>query len=248
MATLAGEAPVLRAPSDQGITEGEWVLVTFEIGSRKRATAAPARVLAGSDPSTLDLAFEPRDWERLSHFACAKSEHVRAAPPSTPSVRMPTAASASDEPEEVPPPVSSHGSRFPTGSRVLIIDPDPEARELQAVLETMGVVVDLMLSTTAASPLLARVPYDAVVLENSAEAGNPGAFVANLRRAPLTKHVPVLLVSRNASSRSAVEAFALGSDDFLAKPVRIPEYAARVIALLREASPSTLRVPRDEEP
>jgi two-component system phosphate regulon response regulator PhoB len=73
----------LPLPSGESVAEGEWVLAIFEIGERKRATAAAARGLDKGD-GTLCLGFERRDWERLHTFAEAKSEKLRAAAPARP--------------------------------------------------------------------------------------------------------------------------------------------------------------------
>lgn len=69
----------LALPSDESVPEGEWVLAIFEVGSRRKATAAPARTVAA--PGGTRLVFEPRDWERLHGFATARSERLRAAKP-----------------------------------------------------------------------------------------------------------------------------------------------------------------------
>ena len=85
----------LPVPEGESVGDGEWVLAIFEIGSRRRATAAAARgVHAAGDPH---LAFERRDWERLSSFVAARSEHMKVARPSTPSsIRIPVAPPASE--------------------------------------------------------------------------------------------------------------------------------------------------------
>jgi two-component system phosphate regulon response regulator PhoB len=59
------------------------VLAIFEIGERRRATAAAARGIDKGD-GTIALAFERRDWERLQTFSEAKSEKMKAAAPVAP--------------------------------------------------------------------------------------------------------------------------------------------------------------------
>ena len=70
----------LALPEDETVGDGEWVLAIFEIGERRRATAAAARGMDKGD-GTVALGFERRDWERLHTFAEAKSEKLRAARP-----------------------------------------------------------------------------------------------------------------------------------------------------------------------
>ena len=70
----------LALPEGETVGDGEWVLAIFEIGERRRATAAAARGMDKGD-GTVALEFERRDWERLHTFAEAKSEKLRAARP-----------------------------------------------------------------------------------------------------------------------------------------------------------------------
>lgn len=58
----------LSLPADEQVGDGEWVLVIFEIGERRRATAAAARG-APRKAGVAVVAFEPRDWGRLCAFA-----------------------------------------------------------------------------------------------------------------------------------------------------------------------------------
>jgi two-component system phosphate regulon response regulator PhoB len=81
--TIGAHDQELPLPPGESVAEGEWVLAIFEIGERKRATAAAARGLDKGD-GTLCLGFERRDWERLHTFAEAKSEKLRAAAPARP--------------------------------------------------------------------------------------------------------------------------------------------------------------------
>ncbi len=82
--TIGAHDQELPLPPGESVGDAEWVLAIFEIGERKRATAAAARGVDKGD-GTLCLGFERRDWERLQTFAEAKSEKIRAAAP----VRLP---------------------------------------------------------------------------------------------------------------------------------------------------------------
>ncbi len=78
--TLGAADQELPLPRGERVADGEWVLAIFEIGERRRATAAAARGMDKGD-GVIVLAFERRDWERLQTFAEAKSEKVKAAAP-----------------------------------------------------------------------------------------------------------------------------------------------------------------------
>ncbi|HTQ46155.1 MAG TPA: response regulator [Polyangiaceae bacterium] len=71
----------LLVPAGERVNDGEWVLAMFEIGERRRATAAAGRGVVRDDDGTCIIAFERRDWERLEHFAEAGSAHMRVAAP-----------------------------------------------------------------------------------------------------------------------------------------------------------------------
>ena len=74
---LGETSGALSLPDGETVGDGEWVLAIFEIGSRRRATAAAARgVRAAGD---VHIEFERRDWDRLLAFVAARSEHMRAA-------------------------------------------------------------------------------------------------------------------------------------------------------------------------
>jgi len=246
----------LALPEGETVSDGEWLLAIFEIGSRRRATAAAARgVCAAGDTH---LAFERRDWDRLLSFVAARSEHMRAARPvsALSSGRIPAAAEnepSSQGPDtdlsktgervawgdsEAPPSSVLESSRGPFAARVLLVDDNPTTREeVRAMLAEIGLAVELAESAEQANARLEEVTFDAVVLDLHAHVASPFDFVRSLRRErdPQRSPVPVLVLSDRPSSRDVVDAFASGADDFLPKPFRASELGARVFGLLRRA-------------
>lgn len=236
----------LALPEGETVSDGEWILATFEIGSRRRATAAAARaVCAAGDPH---IEFERRDWDRLLQFVAARSEHMRAARPiATSSGRLPMSELAStgeaardsdvDRLENESPPSSVlESSRVPFGARVLLVDDDAGPREeIRRMLSEIGLVVEVVETAEQAQVRMTEVGFDALVLDSHARGMEPLDFVRSLRRDPLRAPTPVLILSDRPSSRDVVEAFASGADDFLPKPFRAPELGARIFGLLRRA-------------
>ncbi len=260
---LEGAPGALPLPSGETAKDGEWVLAIFEIGSRRRATAAAARaVRAAGDPH---LAFERRDWERLVGFIAARSEHMRVArptsglpstdapgPSSTSSGRVPVVAPATIRPsdptfESTPPSSQSPSSigpmssRAPLVARVLLVDDDEETREsVRETLADVGLRVEVATDARAARELVQVTTFDAIVLDLRTPGIEALEFVRDLRRDPRNAPIPVLLLADSASPKDVVDAFASGADDFLAKPARGPELGARVVGLLRRARAAAL--------
>jgi two-component system phosphate regulon response regulator PhoB len=236
--TLGDARGSLALPAGETVSDGEWILAIFEIGSRKRATAAAARgVRAAGDTH---IAFERRDWDRLTAFVAARSEHMRAArpisapPPATVDSESTTGDGDGDGGEA--PPSVLESSRVPFAARVLLVDGDPQTRkEVQMMLTEIGLVVDVVDDAEQARARMAEVAFDALVLDIHAQARGPLEFVRGLRSDPQREPLPVLILSHRPSSREVVDAFASGADDFLPKPFRAPELGARMFGMLRRA-------------
>jgi two-component system phosphate regulon response regulator PhoB len=113
----------LRLPEGQQVTDGEWVLAIFEIGERRRATAAAARGIDKGD-GTIALAFERRDWERLQTFSEAKSEKMKAAAPvpmpvESPDSEIPVDIDSSRSDPDLAPPKPAPPPPAPSAPRIL---------------------------------------------------------------------------------------------------------------------------------
>jgi two-component system phosphate regulon response regulator PhoB len=58
-----------------------------------------------------------------------------------------------------------------------------------------------------------------------------------IRRAPQTRNLPVVMLTARGEEGERVRGLATGADDYIVKPFSVPELLARVRALLRRASP-----------
>jgi two-component system phosphate regulon response regulator PhoB len=228
----------LALPRGETVAEGEWVLAMFEVvgeRDRRRATASAARALLRG-PGTPVLAFDRRDWERLVDFAEAGS------------VRMLAASKVVAEP--VRPAMGSGAARMPASpgtlggataplapyARVLLVDDEPEVRELVgAMLEAVGLVVDSAGSAEAALDRLRGGEFDLVVLDWNLPGMDGLELCRVLRKDPAHAMLPILFLSGRTASQDVVDAFAAGADDYVTKPFRAPELGARIFGLLRRA-------------
>ena len=130
--TIGASDQELPLPHEEAVADGEWVLAIFEIGERKRATAAAARGVDKGD-GTFCLSFERRDWERLQTFSEAKSEKIKAAAPvPMPYDSIPVAMDSSSDLESIENTQMSALPRAPPLPRGASPSPRPSPRPSSA--------------------------------------------------------------------------------------------------------------------
>ncbi|MGZ3416275.1 MAG: response regulator transcription factor [Polyangiales bacterium] len=259
----------LALPAGLLVREGEWVLALFELATTPRATAAAGKGVA-TDDGGMALVFERRDWERLRHFASARtttSNNEPVAPPPPQPSGMASlrrtlgweAAPRSNEdpyttaPEGLPPPVPSEAPvteeqtyREPKklagqGSRILLVDDDADLREVvAAMLETVGLVVDAVESAEEALARVRARAPDLVVLDWNLPGMSGLDFCKVVRGDPLLAAMPLLFLTAHGATQDMVEAFAAGADDYVVKPFRAAELGARIFGLLRRTRGTVL--------
>ncbi|MCC6551987.1 MAG: response regulator transcription factor [Polyangiaceae bacterium] len=237
----------LGVPAGEPVTDGEWVLAIFELGTGRRATSAAARAVVS--PEGARLTFEPRDWRRLETFVRGEAKRPASLPeieaegggaegsargsPSTPPAHegarrtRPSAAPGARRSTRPPP-------AYGKGARVLVVDDDPDIRELVAVmLEAVELVVTPVSSAEEALARMRVESFDLLVLDWNLPRMSGIELCRILRQEEGLCEMPVLFLTANASSQDMVEAFASGADDYVVKPFRAPELGARIFSLLR---------------
>ncbi|HEY8090202.1 MAG TPA: response regulator transcription factor [Polyangiaceae bacterium] len=240
----------LSLPEGETTNDGEWVLAIFEIGDKRRATAAAARGLDRGPGAGPALAFERRDWERLVDFAEAGSTSMRVSqvviPPETPTQpSLQNPPSVKPAPPSVKPTSSApdyqawrRSDPFAQGpsARVLLVDDDRDIRDVVgAMLDAVGLTVQAATSAEEALERVRASSFDLLVLDWNLP-GMTGIELCRLiRKDAQLGTLPVLFLTAHASSRDVVEAFASGADDYVVKPFRAPELGARIFGLLRRA-------------
>ena len=120
---------------------------------------------------------------------------------------------------------SRPGGRLP----VLVVDPDPQSRRLEAAaLRDGGYEVEAVKTPREARNLLRRRPIAAVVIDPTCE----GAVdvVHDLR---LLTEGPIIVVNRSDIEAEKVGLLDAGADDYVTKPFGIEELLARLRAVLR---------------
>lgn len=125
--------------------------------------------------------------------------------------------------------------------RFAVLEDDPvQAGVVQTVAQALG--HDCMVFGNGRELLreLQRESFDLLVLDWGVPDAS-GYEVVEWVRAHVKYPVPVLFVTAHGSEREIVAALTAGADDYMVKPVRVPELLARIAALLRRSYPQ----PRD---
>jgi len=129
------------------------------------------------------------------------------------------------------------------GLRILVVEDDTVlAAALTRALNQAAYAVDLAENGHDANKALDSAEYDLVVLDVALPKLDGLAVLGRMRDRRV--HVPVLVLSARDSLEDRVKGLDLGADDYMTKPFDLPEFEARVRALLRRGSHHTSNIVR----
>jgi len=115
---------------------------------------------------------------------------------------------------------------------LLIVEDDRTiAENLYDYLEARGHQCDYAGSIAAASALLARSAFDAVVLDRNLPDGDGLALARRLRAEGCA--TPILVLTARDTLEDKLLGFEAGGDDYLVKPFALQELEVRLLALAR---------------
>lgn len=118
---------------------------------------------------------------------------------------------------------------------LLIVEDDRTiAENLYDYLEARGHQCDYADSIAAASALLARNAFDAVVLDRNLPDGDGLALARRLRSEG--RATPILVLTARDTLEDKLLGFEAGSDDYLVKPFALQELEVRLLALARRSA------------
>jgi two-component system OmpR family response regulator len=116
--------------------------------------------------------------------------------------------------------------------RILVVEDDTVlAAALTRALSQTAYTVDLAENGSEANSALDSAEYDLVVLDLALPKVDGLAVLGRLRDRRV--RVPVLVLSARDSLEDRVKGLDAGADDYMTKPFDLPEFEARVRALLR---------------
>jgi DNA-binding response OmpR family regulator len=121
-------------------------------------------------------------------------------------------------------------------TKVLIVDDEEDYRIIMRdVLEGAGVEVVVAVDGQDGVEKLPQGPFDAVLVDWMMPRMDGQTFVQTLRRDPVLKDVPVIMLTVKQTADDELEALHFGVDDFIVKPFQAEDLLARLRAVLRRA-------------
>jgi len=189
------------------LKDREWVLVVVRAGNAQTAVAAQ---VIDRDASQ-SVRFEPRDWQKLEHFAYAASQEACVGA---------VAASAS----------CAHGP----DSRVLVVA-DPELQPvLRAMVKACGFEAIATDSAEEAFDELRDSRVGLLVVDQHLPGMSACEFCLRLNR---ERHIrrPVLVLAAHQFAAGGHEPSCAAADDYVLAPLRTSELRARMLGLMTRA-------------
>jgi len=124
-------------------------------------------------------------------------------------------------------------------ARILIVeDEEPLALLLRYNLEASGYEVETVARGDEADSRLREHIPDLVVLDWMLPGVSGIELCRRLRARPETKSLPIIMLTARGEENERVRGLSTGADDYMVKPFSVPEFIARIGALLRRASPA----------
>lgn len=121
-------------------------------------------------------------------------------------------------------------------TKVLIVDDEEDYRIIMRdVLEGAGLEVVVAVDGQDGVEKLPQGPFDAVLVDWMMPRMDGQTFVQTLRRDPVLKDVPVIMLTVKQTADDELEALHFGVDDFIVKPFQAEDLLARLRAVLRRA-------------
>ena len=118
--------------------------------------------------------------------------------------------------------------------RVLVLEDDLAlARGIVRALEDIGLAVDHVANGGSAVEIALGEPYCLIILDLILPVRSGFEILQSIRRRGSA--VPIMILTVRSAIEDRVTGLNLGADDYLVKPFALPEFEARVRALIRRA-------------
>ncbi|OQM76203.1 phosphate regulon transcriptional regulator PhoB [Manganibacter manganicus] len=125
--------------------------------------------------------------------------------------------------------------------RVMVVEDEESLGVLLRYnLEAEGYQVEIATRGDEAEMRLQEHVPDLLVLDWMVPAVSGIELCRRIRMRPETQRLPVIMLTARGEESDRVRGLSTGADDYLVKPFSMPEFVARVKALLRRAKPEVL--------
>ncbi|MDX2059742.1 MAG: diguanylate cyclase [Gemmatimonadales bacterium] len=119
-------------------------------------------------------------------------------------------------------------------SHVLIVDDDePLNRSLSSILGAEGYRISSRDTAVGLIDALNGDPVDLLILDIGLPGVDGLSALDTIKRHPVHRDLPILILSGAPAGEASVEALGLGAADFVTKPFRLDDFLARIRAHLR---------------
>jgi two-component system alkaline phosphatase synthesis response regulator PhoP len=133
---------------------------------------------------------------------------------------------------------------------VLIVEDDPDISEslkYNLEREELSTVVAATGEQGLIEALNERNPPMLIILDLMLPGMTGTELCRRLRREPLTRRTPIIILTAKVSESDRVAGLDLGADDYITKPFSVRELLARVRAVLRRVDESTAKSYEDDQ-
>lgn len=114
------------------------------------------------------------------------------------------------------------------GSLLVIDDHEPNRDVLSRHLRQRGYTVAVAAHGVEALTLIDQQPFDLVLLDVEMPGMSGLEVLGQIRLRHSRTHLPVIMVTARSAGEDIVEAFRLGANDYVTKPVDFPVAVARI--------------------
>ncbi|MBC5831422.1 DNA-binding response regulator PhoB [Vibrio metschnikovii] len=125
--------------------------------------------------------------------------------------------------------------------RILVVEDEAPIREMLCfVLEQKGYqAVEAEDYDSAVTKLVEPFP-DLVLLDWMLPGGSGINFIKHMKREELTRNIPVVMLTARGEEEDKVRGLEVGADDYITKPFSPKELIARLKAVIRRVTPTSL--------
>ncbi len=128
----------------------------------------------------------------------------------------------------------AHGFQRWRMALIYIVEDDSDIREIETIaLKNSNYMVCAFSRAKDFYNKLDEIVPDLVLLDVMLPDENGYEIVKKLRKNPMTKHLPVIMVTAKSTEMDMIKGLDDGADDYIKKPFSIMELVTRIRALLR---------------